>query len=161
MAARPAATSRSEHGTLKELRCRRRFLPTREEAGALRDLRVSSIGGLGARSHAAARQSYSHGASWALGFPLQDPRGACWAWLGSAAATACKKKTGGVGRSFVSSCRALIGHRGSLLPRCFDTSESRGVSVDVAVDCPIEAPAWLMGLYGFLGDLSCGMPRAL
>ena len=24
-----------------------------------------------------------------------------------------------------------------------------------------QAPAWLMGLSGFLGDLSCGMPRAL
>ena len=27
--------------------------------------------------------------------------------------------------------------------------------VDVAVDCPVEIPAWLMGLCGFLGDLSC------
>jgi len=27
--------------------------------------------------------------------------------------------------------------------------------VDLAADCPVEAPAWLMGLCGFLGDLSC------
>jgi len=32
--------------------------------------------------------------------------------------------------------------------------------VDDAVDCPVEAPALLMGLCGFLGDLPCcGMPR--
>jgi len=37
----------------------------------------------------------------------------------------------------------------------------KGGNVDVAVDCPVEAPAWLMGISGFLGGLSCGMPRAL
>jgi len=31
--------------------------------------------------------------------------------------------------------------------------------VDDAVDCPVEVPAWLMGLCGFLGDLPCWMPR--
>ena len=25
----------------------------------------------------------------------------------------------------------------------------------IAVDCPVEVPTWLMGLCGFLGDLSC------
>ena len=33
--------------------------------------------------------------------------------------------------------------------------------LEVVVDCPVEAPAWLMGIFGFLGSLSCGMPRAL
>ena len=32
-------------------------------------------------------------------------------------------------------------------------------SVDDAVDCPVEVPAWLMGLCRFLGDLPCWMPR--
>jgi len=27
------------------------------------------------------------------------------------------------------------------------------------VDCPVEVPAWFMGLCGFLGDLPCWMPR--
>ena len=31
--------------------------------------------------------------------------------------------------------------------------------VDGAVDCPVEVPAWLIGLCGFLGDLPCWMPR--
>jgi len=31
--------------------------------------------------------------------------------------------------------------------------------VDDAVDCPVEIPAWLMGLCGFLGDLPYWMPR--
>ena len=35
----------------------------------------------------------------------------------------------------------------------------KGGNVDDVVDCPGEVPAWLMGLCGFLGDLSCGMPR--
>jgi len=29
------------------------------------------------------------------------------------------------------------------------------------VDRPVKAPAWLMGLCGFLGDLSSEMPQAL
>ena len=33
------------------------------------------------------------------------------------------------------------------------------LGVDDAVNCPVEVPAWLMGLCGFLGDQSCGMPR--
>ena len=35
----------------------------------------------------------------------------------------------------------------------------KGVGVDDAVDCPVEVPAWLMGLCGFLGDLPCWIPR--
>ena len=35
----------------------------------------------------------------------------------------------------------------------------RRTRVDDAVDCPVEVPAWLMGLCGFLGDLPCWMPR--
>ena len=31
--------------------------------------------------------------------------------------------------------------------------------VDDAVDCPVEVPAWLMGLCGILGDLPCWMSR--
>ena len=31
--------------------------------------------------------------------------------------------------------------------------------VDGAVDCPVEVPAWFMGLCGFLGDLPYWMPR--
>jgi len=33
------------------------------------------------------------------------------------------------------------------------------ILVDGAVDCPVEVPAWFMGLCGFLGDLPCWMPR--
>ena len=33
------------------------------------------------------------------------------------------------------------------------------MAVDDAVDCPGEVPAWLMGLFRFLGDLPCWMPR--
>ena len=39
------------------------------------------------------------------------------------------------------------------------SGKSAARAVDVAVDCPVEVHAWLMGLCGFLGELSCGMPR--
>ena len=37
--------------------------------------------------------------------------------------------------------------------------ERKKATVDDAVDCPVEVPAWFMGLYGILGDLPCGVPR--
>jgi len=42
-----------------------------------------------------------------------------------------------------------------------DEGTEQGVkyTVDDAVDCPGEVPAWLMGLCRFLGDLPCWMPR--
>jgi len=51
---------------------------------------------------------------------------------------------GGVGRS----CSGNL---------CFATDiveeELYHSNVDDAVDCPVEVPAWFMGLCGFLGDL--------
>ena len=38
-------------------------------------------------------------------------------------------------------------------------ASSQVTDVDDAVDCPVEVPAWLMSLCGFLGDLPCWMPR--
>ena len=39
------------------------------------------------------------------------------------------------------------------------TGKGWSLFVDDAVDCPVEVPASLMGLCGFLGDLPCWMPR--
>jgi len=95
--------------------------------------------------------------SW-VPLSLQASRSACWALLGSAAAAACKKKNVGVGqvqtlalgRSVAHSRRAVIGHRGSLLPRRFGTSESRDTRVDlmagVGRSCgPLASHRWAPG----------------
>ena len=54
-----------------------------------------------------------------------------------------KRVTWGVGRSVTHSARAVIGVRGSLLPRCFDTSESRGVLADLTA---CVGRSWSVGL---------------
>ena len=54
-----------------------------------------------------------------------------------------KRKTWGVASSVAHSRRAVIGHRGSLLPRRFDVSESRGVRADLTAG--VERP-WFVGL---------------
>jgi len=51
-----------------------------------------------------------------------------------------RKKMGVGNSSAVHSRRAAIGHRGSLLPRRFDTSESRGVRADLTAGVGRRAP---------------------
>ena len=85
------------------------------------------IDGRGARSYAAARR----GARIA-------PPSAGW---GECCVAFSSRKTWGVGNSsVVHFSRAVIGHRGSLLPRRFDTSESRGIRADLTAGVGRRAP---------------------
>ena len=65
--------------------------------------------------------------SWLLGSPLKTPGVCTGLGLARPRRLPAKRKTWGVGNSpVVQSRHAVIGRRGSLVPRRFDTSESRG-----------------------------------
>jgi len=70
--------------------------------------------------------------------PLED--GACHDETPS---TIIGGEVGGGGRSVAHSYRAVIGWRGSLLPRRFDTSESRGARADLTA---AVGRSWSVGL---------------